>query len=630
MYFHKICVCLLAVIFFIPSTAAAFQFIPSPAAFRTRKPSDKSKELTPEQKQNALKLLSAVASETRQLSLPENRVRVQTIVADLLWEHDEPAARAVFQETLTELQNIFGNLHPPEGEDVTSAERSKHYNKRYKLAELRKEYILTLTPRDSAAALAALNTLKTELLEEYDPLRSDELEVQIAAAIAKKDAGKAYAVAQEQIGKEGVTSELISSLKELHQKNPELAAKLGRDILAKIKTSKIRIPENTPPKEKGSTENTNAAAAKTEEIEFWRISQLISTLSGINRLAVRDKKKNHLPVLSEAEMRELVTQTANAYLTTTNPVPLSISSIMPEITHYAPALAQRIRHKLGAEASQQLDKTNEINAYYITRKEKSIEELLKEAERVKPEMRDSRYADVAYRALEEGEPEKAQAAAARITDKKTFRYVFEQIKIALPLAKAERGEIAEVRKMLGTMKTNQERITLLTELANSLAAKGDKETAKNLVDEAVQMMPPHIRKMPDLEAAARIALAYSFIAPELAFPIAENGVWRMNEYINAGFLLSDFFDHESVASDEWFFQAINQKALLNMPDAAELLNNLGRADLERTINLADKFERRDIRLYARLRIAQALLDSKAAEKDKQAAEQIEHGEEEMN
>lgn len=619
MFFHKICVCLLAVSFFLPSTAAAFQ---------TAKPRDKSKELTPELKQNALKLLSAVASETRQLNLPENRVRMQTIIADLLWEHDETAARAVFQETLTELQNLFANLNPPEGEDVTSAERSRHYGKRYKLAELRKDYVLTLTPRDSTAALAALSTLKTGLLEEYDPLRSEDLEMQVAAAIAKKDAGKAYAVAKEQINKEGVTPQLIETLKDLHTKNPELAAKLGRDILAKTKNSKIRVPISADNKEGETTENTSSA--QTTEIDFWRISGLISTLSGINRLAARDKKKKHIPVLTEAEMRELVEQTANAYLTARNPIQLSITSVMPEITYYAPALAQRIRQKLGAEASQQLDKTNEINAYYITRKEKSVEELVAEAERVKPEMRDSRFADAAYRALEEGEPEKAQAAAARIKDKNAFRYVFEQIKIALPLAKAERGEIAEVRKIIGTMKTNQEKITLQTELARSLAAKGDKETAKNLVDEAVQMMPPHIRKMPDLESAARITVAYSFVAPELAFPIAENGVWRMNEYINAGFLLSDFFDHDSVASDEWFFQAINQKALVNMPDAAELLNNLGRADLERTVSLADKFERRDIRLYVRLRIAQALLDSKAAEKDKEAAEQIEHGEEEMN
>jgi hypothetical protein len=47
-----------------------------------------------------------------------------------------------------------------------------------------------------------------------------------------------------------------------------------------------------------------------------------------------------------------------------------------------------------------------------------------------------------------------------------------------------------------------------------------------------------------------------------------------------------------------------------------LLRDLAKVDFKRTVNLAEKFERSDIRSFARLRIAQALLDPKADEKEK--------------
>jgi hypothetical protein len=53
-----------------------------------------------------------------------------------------------------------------------------------------------------------------------------------------------------------------------------------------------------------------------------------------------------------------------------------------------------------------------------------------------------------------------------------------------------------------------------------------------------------------------------------------------------------------------------------------LFRTLGRADFERTVKLIDKFERPEIRLFARLRLVQSLLDPQADTKDKQKREQL--------
>lgn len=609
MIFKKLFAFLLVVWLVFQTTAAA----------QTTIPDDKRDELPPELKQNALKLLASVARETQQFKLPENRIRIQTIVADLIWEHDEDAARAMFQNALGDLQNLLPEINLPEDLEMNTTERSAHYNERYKIAELRKDLILTLVMRDSPAALAALAALKVRLLEEYDPMDTSELELQITAAIAKKSPDKSYEVAKQQLDANGVNYQFVETLKNLHRKDSELAANLGKDVLTKIKNLKIRIPDS-------AAINPNPANPKTE-IEFTQISHFARAAAEMNRRAAQDKEKKIVPLLSDAAMRELVEIIANAFLTTSNPAPYIISTTLPEILRLAPELAQRIRLKIGEEASRQVDKGIEIDRFYFDSREKSSEELAKIAETSAPEFRDSRFSVAAFKAIEENEPEKAQAIADRIKDRKNYKYLFEQIEAAAPLVKAQRGDLEEVRKMLATFKTREQKIETLTELASALAAKGEHETANVLLDESLQMMPALLRKQTDLQLAAKIARVYSLAAPEKAFTMVENSIGQMNEYINSGIKMDEFYGGGSVEAEELPFNTMNKQVLMYVPNSFFLIKNLGRADFERTAALADKFERPEIRLYVRLRIAQSLLDAKADEKEQKDHDRLTGGDE---
>jgi hypothetical protein len=331
-------------------------------------PKVKRAELTPELKQKAVELLASVGHETAQFSVAENRVRAGTIVADLMWEHDEPAARAIYQTVFAELKNMFGQIKPLVGEEATRDEQTERFHDRHKLAELRKEYILALAAHDSQAAIASLGALKTKLLEEsYDPLRPNELELELATAIAKKDPDKAYALAKEQLAGEGIANSFVESLKDLHRKNSRLAADLGKDVLAKIKNAKIRIPSVAASNASSemNTPDSALASSKQSEIDFWQAATFINAASEMNRRAARDKEKKTLPLLTEAEMREACDLIARAYLSERSPVLQSIGQIMPEIIQYAPAQAQRIRSKIGTEGANEFDKFVEANSYYF-------------------------------------------------------------------------------------------------------------------------------------------------------------------------------------------------------------------------------------------------------------------------
>jgi hypothetical protein len=593
------------------------------AAAPKTKPDVKKRDLKPELIQSAVKLLSAVGRETELFGLPENRIRARTIIADLMWKYDERAASELFQKAFVELQVLFEGIDEATAaaaavEKMSGEEKSAHYSKLLTAADLRGEYILTLGARDPQAALAAFSALQTKPLEEYDPLRPNELELKLTAVIVNKDPNRAHALVKEQIAARGVNHQIIESLRDLHGKNSELAAKLGREMLAKIKTAKIRANST------GVVETTNSTAKSGQlEIEFWQAASFINTAWELNRKAERDKTKKTLPLLTEAEMRELADALARAFLTSPNPSLYTIGHAMAAITRYAPAQAQRIRQKVGAETARQFDQLIESSAYQFALKEKSPDELALDADRAAPEKRDGIYADAARKALDEEEPEKAESIALKIKNRKNYAYLFEQIEAALPLAKARRGDLIAVRKILASLRTEREKIETLIELAAAVNAKGDTESAKKLAEEALQIISSNLKKQTDLEMTAKALAVYSSLAPEMTFMMVEHSIGQMNNLIDAGIAIEDFYDYGAVESGELRFRAVNKQALLHVPNSTELLQNLAIADFERAVGLADKFRRQEIRLYFRLRVAQSLLDDGGGEKEKKARAEAE-------
>jgi hypothetical protein len=591
----------------------ALTVIQMPAAVR-RSADDGA--IKPEPTENAVKLLNETVSGAHQLIAPENRIHANTILAGLLWKTDERAARELYQRAAGELQNLFAAIDQPEGlEGMTRLEKSEHYGKRSEIAALRRELILSLGERDPQAAIEALGALKVNRIVEYDPLAANELELQLTTAVARKDPEKAAALAKRKFDENGLNYQFVQSLKELHGRDSGAAAQVAREMLTKIKPQKIRFPLDT---DKPST------PLKAGEIDYWELGNLINAAFDLNRTAERDKEKKMKPLLTAEEMKELVELAANSYLTTPNPMPLSISHIMTEINRYSPALAPKVRAKMGAENAVRLDAILESRNYDLARNEKSLDELVKDAERAAPQAREQRLAELALKALEEKDAVKAQEIFARLKEPKNYSYLSEEIGAALPLAKAVRGGAAEVRRVIAGMRNNLDKINALTDYAVALAARGEKPAAKELLDEAAAMLPRFIRKFADVEASIKFASVAATIAPEQSFAVLENAVAQSDEYINAGIKLGDFFTVRAAEQqDELLFSSISSQYLMWIPNSSVLLRDLARADFERTVGLADKFQRPEIRLFMRLRVLEAMLDENAAEKEKSARDQLE-------
>ncbi|MEP6924638.1 MAG: hypothetical protein ABI954_09250 [Pyrinomonadaceae bacterium] len=582
----------------------------------------KKDDVSPEVKEKAIKLLTAVAQETQQFAAPQNRVRGQIAAANLLWEHDEPAARVLFQNTLSELQAMLGDLATSVSDDESNTE-SENYTKRYAVGEMRREYLLALAAHDPKAALVALQSLRlqTPSKQEYDPLKADELELQIASTVAKKDPQQAYELAAKSL-KDGVTYNTMSTLTDLYKNNAELGAKLARDILAKFKASKIRpmVSGNSNIATTVSV-SPNGGSGTTDFVDLSQLAQFMTTTEQLNRQASRSKGKK-IPALTDSEMRELADFIGQGFTRQQNVEPWAIASAMPLITKYSPTAAQLIKRKLNAQQLQMLGSYGDGSNYYEEKDTKTVDELVADADKLaSPSERDSRYADAVHQALEKGELEKAAEIGNKIKDKTSYQYIFEELKTTTPLIKARRGDIAEVRKLLASMKDDDQKAATLTELVIALVSKGEKETAEKLMDEANQFLPARLKRKPNLETTLKIGSAYALVQPARGFGLIENSIAQMNDLIAAGLMIDEFYDYGTMDSDEVLFDTMERQGVLHTTNAVATIKILAAVDFDRTVNLADKFARPEIRTYVRLKIAEALLDPEAAGREKTLREQ---------
>ncbi len=591
----------------------------------TEKPADAKKDdVSPEVKEKAIKLLVAVSQETQQFAAPRNRIRGQIFAANLLWEHDEPAARVLFQNALGELGELFNNLALiNEGENETEGQ---DYSKRYAIGELRREFLLTLAAHDPKASLAALQALRSQTIaskEEYDPLKDDELELQIASTVSKKDPQQAYELAAKNL-KEGITYNTTTTLSDLYKNNPELGAKLARDILTKIKASRIRPSAVNVNSNTSLTSNINsgsAAAGASTFIDLSQVVQFMTTAEQLNRRTAQGKDKK-IPALTDGEMRELADFIGQSFNRQQAPEPWAIASTMPLITKYSPTAAQLIRRKLNPQQLQTLDTYSEAGGYDEDHDTKTPDEMVADAEKITvPTVRDARFAEAAHKALEQDDLEKATEISGKIKDKTSYAYIFDELKTTAPLIKARHGDVAEVRKMLATIKSDDERVATLTELVVALAKKGDKEVAEKLMDEANQFLPARLKRKPNLETTLKIGAAYAQVQPARGFNLIENSILQMNDLIAAGLMIDEFYDYGTMDSDEVLFDTMERQGVLHATNAVATIKTLAAVDFDRTVGLADKFARPEIRTFVRLKIAEALLDPEAVEHEKTLREQ---------
>ncbi len=630
--------------------------------------------VSPELREKAFVLLEEVVKETENLKLSQNRIQLKIQAADLLWEKDETKARIIFDGTLAELQNS--------PEDMLNG--LVYDNRLGVLNGLKYDLVETLIERDVRKAEEVFNKFKNvedyraekitnKIFEKYlyiDPNKSYKIAQEI--------------IIQNGISSYYEQEDKFYFLTDLHKADPKLGSKLAGEVLDFIETKTISINpkdiaidsksddakdgERKPRmknidkmKDRSRTDvsgnfveptfddsnsnmyfgnsNLNTLPNSNKEIEtnelsFFQIGSFLKTVNTINSEAGKQNPPQPL-ILSENNLQKLATKLVNSLIEKKDFNYYDVALIYPELVKYAPAQVQKLRRQMKPAEIKEFDKEilrakdNGFSRFSIMDKMsdwRSINDILEDIEKASPEKLDDLYAEAVrdfrnYSCCTEAEFACGFEYYLKIKNKNKFPDLVEEYGETFKLYNAINGDLKEMRNILAKEKDKSKRLKLLSQAANSLVQKGELESAEKLMLEAKELLPVKIKNSSQMKAYIAYLNTLTFIDANQSFSLFESFVEQSNQIINNNADYYLFWDETvDIKNDEFLFYNMELQSAKHIYPSIPILKKLAQTDFERTVNLANKFSRPEVRLFARWYIAQSLLNNEAEKQEKDFAD----------
>jgi hypothetical protein len=567
----------------------------------------------------ALSLLEEVLKEAVNLRLAENRIRVQALAAELLWKRDEKRARALFKQatdSFVELLAVEDGGAPSQVGFVIESFRSSQTGRYPALeqarAQLRQEILQLLTGHDAKLARDFLRATSKPADREnpgYSNMNAEtELDLNLASQVAATDPKQALQIAEEYLEK-GLPYGLANVLFQLQKKDTEAAAKLAGGIMKKLRGENFVTnheaatlamlllgQEINPGADNSGADNSGADKTRTGSN---------STLM-LDENAIREL----IDMMVTACLNQLTAKAANSDEAEDDDHPLlnSLESLMPMIEKYAPSRASLLRKKI-TEYEGTLDPRAKAYKEYQKVIEKGDSQALVEATaKASPEMKPALAMQAIMKAASEGEFDRArQIINDHVADAEQRKQMLAGIDQQMLQRASMLGKMDEARPILARL-SPEVRATVLAQFAVAAAGKGDKKLALQLLDEARNLLGAQAANYSELGALLQIAQIYASIEPSRSFDIIEPTVEQLNVLLSAIASL-DGFEYWQHFKDGELIGSGPSVVVNSTLQCARDLALLSRSDFDRAKATADRFSRSDVRVTARLFVAQGVLSN---------------------
>jgi hypothetical protein len=587
-----ICVLCLIALALVLSTAISAQQEPAkaPAAAKQK---EKEAEQRQELEKKTRALLHDVASAAWSLKLPENRIFVMTSTADLLWALDEKRARNLYWEAINSI-NLLAPTVRRSDENLPKAERLKDLQAYTLVFGLRRNILRQVAQRDPQLALEMLRATR-----QVPPRESEgrfrfpddrQLEQEIASEVAARDPAQALQLARESLAK-GVTFELLNLIQRLARKDPAKASEFAGEIISKLRMTNM------------ATDVPSATVA----IQLLQNSRMPEG----DGLRARLSAMGGAPFLSDEQRRDLAELVSNAALSASanSNLLFYLTFVLPDIQQFFPerhaALEQRVAAFKQTLNKQQRDHDalNEVISRGIP------EELVRLAHSQTNRERFPLYQQAAILAVMRGNADSFRELARKeIRDEDEQRKILDLVDAEQISVFAGRKQVAELRKLLPKIRSKEERARALVETALILKEKGEDAEAATLLDEAATLIKTDLSSETQTNALLVLLCAYAVIDPPKAFALAERTIDEANDQISLLMLLDRVVKSGAVKKSEIILDQAGIMPLdMLIYKYGKGVGALAKADFNRTRALADRFDRPELRVMARLLIAKGIL-----------------------
>jgi hypothetical protein len=431
-----------------------------------------------------------------------------------------------------------------------------------------------------------------------------EMDLNLAASVAASDPKQALQIAEEHLEK-GLPYGLANVLSQLQRKDKEAAAKLAGEIMKKLRSENI-------------ASNHEAAMFALLLLGQEGATEEVDSNSGETQTASKQQS-----VLDEKIIRELIDMLVTAALNQSAKKPVdsddedegeqsslltSLEALMPKIEKYSPSRASLLRKKIKEYEGTLNPDARTYKEYETLVQKGDSQALMDAAAKADPEMKKALAGQAIIKAIGEGEFDRArQLINEHMTDPRQRKQMQASLNRQMLQHASMLGKIDEARPLFAKL-ASEERATLLAQFAVAALGKGDKKLALQLLDEARNLIGVQAANYVELGALLNIARSYASAEPARSFNIIEPTIDQLNMLLSAIASLDGFEYWQHFKDGELI--GTGPSVVVNMTlQCAGDLALLSRADFDRAKAAADRFSRSDVRITARLFVAQGVLSN---------------------
>lgn len=545
------------------------------------------RKLRVERDKKAFTVVEEILKETQSLKLPENRIRIQIALADLLWQRDEAQARSLFKDAATSLSEV-GSV---------SSESPEFYKLTQLASQLRQEILQVVAKHDARLAIDFLRSTRPSDTQSPGYASTEaQLEIRLASEVAGKDVNEALRIAEESL-KKGIDYEAINLLYKLYSPDKAPAEKFLTAILQRLRTEDY-----------------------AKNPTSWYVAlTLFRTWSENNHLPEQGRQRTtfniSLPNLNEQAARGLSSSIIGAVIDNGpggspqlyafsghNSGNLQqIKALLPDFERLSPTQGAALRKKV-KESDNIIELQQGPWAKYRELIERGTSEDLMEASKTAPAgFSDHLKQQAAWKALNQGDTDTARQLVDKIEDVRQRREATLNIDRQLANRASEQGSLAEARAALSRIPVVEERVGLLAQLATRVLAKDERAAAIQLLGDGLSLIGERARNYQQLRAQLQIARAYEQLDGLKSSSIVETVIERINELSDAAVILDGFDLQQYFREGEFVINSGNSMCQLTQEVAGEL-RSIASKDIERARSAAARFDRGEMRAMAFLEI----------------------------
>ncbi|HTD87649.1 MAG TPA: hypothetical protein VK850_13815 [Candidatus Binatia bacterium] len=473
-------------------------------------------------------------------------------------------------------------------------------NKYYVRLNARNDFLYKVARHDPQLALDMLRSTRISPppgvpgLGRFD--QDAQLEQEYTVLAAASDPKRAMQLARESLAK-GTAYQVLNLLREINRKDQDAGTQLAGEIITKLET-----------------ENFNAANSFGP---YLAVDLLLSSREGGAILTLMHETESAPPItrlkLDEHQKQDLVYLLTDVALNATaggNAIQ-TIQAIMPEIEQYAPDRLPKLKARLADYQGTLPPKVREWEMFNARFEKATPEQTLKAANEVSDDQRRALFFQAASKAVASGEGDRYREQLNNLDDETHRKLALDALDREQMYDDIARGKTDDLEKLVALIRNKEQRAIAMSELALQLEKKDQHDAAVKLLDEARTLVKVELANEEQSNALLAVMFASALVDPPKAFAMIEPAVDHTNEQISKLALVDKVVKTGGFKDGEIILNQPQMSLDFAITKYSAGLVALGKADFDRTKALADRFQRNELRVAARLLMAQALLRAAA-------------------